>query len=119
MIPDFQTLMLPLLRFIGDGKVHTTQQAVEYLSKEFKVSEEEMNEWLPSKKQKTFYNRVYWAKAHLKMAGIIENVGRGLFKITFRGKEILNENPSFIGIKYLNERYPDIQKSIVTPKEYT
>ena len=117
MIPDFQTLMLPLLKFIGDGEVYTTQQAVEYLSKEFKVSEEEMNEWLPSKKQKTFYNRVHWAKAHLKMAGIIDNVGRGLFKITTRGKEILNENPSFIGIKYLNERYPDFNKSIVTSKK--
>ena len=54
MIPDFQTLMLPLLKFIGDGEVYTTQQAVEYLSKEFKVSEEEMNEWLPSKSKRRF-----------------------------------------------------------------
>lgn len=107
MIPDFQTLMLPLLRFLKDGEVHTTKSAVEKLSKEFKLTEEELNVWLPSKVQKTFYNRVHWAKAHLKMAGAIENTGKGLFRITSRGIEILQENPKLINLKYLTGKFED------------
>jgi len=63
-----------------------------------------LNEWLPSKSQKKFYNYVYWAKAHLKMAGAIENQGRGKFQITNRGIEILKENPTHIKIKYLTNK---------------
>lgn len=62
MIPDYQSLMLPLMKFISDGQVHNTQDAVNYLGKEFHLTEEELNEWLPSKRQKTFHNRVHWAR---------------------------------------------------------
>lgn len=107
MIPDYQALMLPLLKFIKDGQVYKTQEAVDALAKEFRLNEDELNEWLPSKRQKTFHNRVHWAKAHLKMANVIENVGRGLFKITERGKSILQESPNAINVKYLTKKYSD------------
>ncbi len=71
-----------------------------------------LNEWLPSKSQKKFYNRIYWAKAHLKMAGAIENIGKGQFKITNRGEQILRENPSFINVKYLAEKFEDYRSLI-------
>jgi restriction system protein len=99
MIPDYQNLMLPLLKFISDGQIHSIKEAIESLAKEFKLSEEDLNEWLPSKSQKKFYNRVYWAKAHLKMAGAIENV-------------ILKETPSFINVKYLTEKFEDYRNLI-------
>lgn len=54
MIPDYQSLMLPLLKFISDGKDHSTKDAVDFLGKEFNLSDDDLNEWLPSKKQKTF-----------------------------------------------------------------
>ncbi|MCW3074707.1 MAG: putative Mrr restriction system protein [Flaviaesturariibacter sp.] len=113
MIPDYQTLMLPLLKYISDGNIHNTQNAVSDLAKEFNLSEEELEEWLPSKKQKTFHNRVHWAKAHLKMAGTVENVGRGLFKLTNRGKSILGDQPVVINVKYLTDKFPDYKESIV------
>src|SRR5665647_1842750 len=105
MIPDYQSLMLPLLKYIRDGKIHTTQDAIAIIAKQFKLNENDLNEWLPSKKQKTFHNRVYWAKAHLKMAGVIENFGRGEFKITNRGIKILKEDPAFINVKYLTNKF--------------
>lgn len=112
MIPDYQSLMLPLIKFISDGEIHNTQDAVSYLGKEFQLSEDELNEWLPSKKQKTFNNRVHWAKAHLKMSNVIENVGRGLFKLTERGKQILKESPSSVNVKYLTEKFSDYNELI-------
>jgi restriction system protein len=103
---------LPLLNFISDGQIHSIKEAIESLAKEFKLSEEDLNEWLPSKSQKKFYNRVYWAKAHLKMAAAIENVSKGQFKITDRGKQILKETPSFINVKYLTEKFEDYRNLI-------
>ncbi len=58
MIPDYQTLMLPLLKFINDGRVYNTHDAINELSNDFKLSEAELNEWLPSKKQQTFVFQV-------------------------------------------------------------
>ena len=111
-IPDYQTLMRPLLIFISDGQIHSTQDAVDQLAREFKLTEEELNEWLPSKKQRTFHNRVHWAKAHLKMSGAIENVSKGLFKITDRGRLALANTPDRINVKYLMNLFTDYGERI-------
>lgn len=113
MIPDYQSLMLPLLKLVSDNKIHNIQDAISILANQFNLTEEELNEWLPSKSQKKFYNRVYWAKAHLKMAGAIENIGKGQFKMTNRGKEILHDNPPFINVKYLTSKFNDY-KNLIT-----
>lgn len=112
MIPDYQTLMLPLLKFVSDGRTYNIQDLIKHLSKEFKLTEDDLNEWLPSKSQKTFYNRVYWAKAHLKMAGTIDNVSKGNFKITEKGKLVLEKNPDFVNVKYLMNFFPDYDEKI-------
>jgi len=112
MIPDYQTLMLPLLRFICDGQIHNTKDAVEYLAREFNLTEEELDDWLPSKKQKTFHNRVHWAKAHLKMSGAIENISKGLFKITDNGRFILTKETPSVSVKYLMSIFPDYEQKI-------
>ena len=111
-IPDYQTLMLPLLNLISDGEIHTTQHAIAELSKQLNLTEKELNEWLPSKKQKTFHNRVHWAKAHLKMSEAIENTSKGHFKITNRGKLILEKKPSSLNVKYLMNLFPDYEEKI-------
>ncbi len=113
MIPEFQTLMLPILKLASDGLIHTMQETIESLAKQLELTEEDLNEWLSSKSQKKFYNYVYWAKAHLKMAGALENKARGQFQITNRGLEILSENPALINIKYLTNKYSDY-KSLMT-----
>ena len=105
-IPDFQTLMLPLLQLTGDKQDHSTKKAVEILAEKFKLSEYEKKELLPSGRQSTFSNRVSWAKAHLKMAGLIEAPNRGIYRITPRGLSVLKQNPPIINIKFL-EQFPE------------
>jgi restriction system protein len=111
MIPDYQTLMLPLLKFSGDQQEHSITDTIDFLANKYKLKEEELNEWLPSKSQKLFYNRVYWAKAYLKMAGLVENTRRSHFKITQQGLETLKENVESINIKYLR-KFPEFISTI-------
>ena len=90
-IPDYQTIMMPFLRFSGDGQVHKKHEAVEYLADEFELTDDERKELLPSGKQSLFDNRIAWAKTYLKQAGLIDSPKRGLFVITERGKQLLAE----------------------------
>jgi len=95
--------MLPLLKYVEDNIEHSNGETTLYLTNIFNLTEDQQKEMLPSKKQPVFYNRVAWAKAYLKMAGLIENTRRGHFKITSRGIEILKQNPTTINLKFLKE----------------
>jgi restriction system protein len=105
-IPDFQTIMLPLLRFCEDGKEHSNQEALDALASQFQLSDSERKQLLPSGQQRLFDNRVAWARAHMKMALLIENPRRGMFRITESGKSVLAQNPSSINLKFLRQ-YPE------------
>lgn len=100
-IPDYQTLMLPLLRCFADGKEHSVQDVVNTLAREFSLTEEELRELLPSGKQPVFYSRAGWAKTYLVKARLIDKVRRSHYVITRRGREVLNENPSEIKNEFL------------------
>lgn len=102
-IPDFQSIMLPLLKFCADGKEHTNRDALDALAMEFNLSEDEQKELLPSGQQCVIDNRVAWARAHMKMAGLVENTRRGVFRITARGQEALEKKPTEINLRYLSE----------------
>ena len=102
-IPDFQSLMLSLLTFLADGKEHTTKEALHYLADEFQLTDEQRQEMLPSRNQTVFYNRVTWAKAHLKMAALVENLKRGSFRITANGLDVLKQKPLAINLKFLRQ----------------
>ena len=105
-MPDFQKIMLPLLKFAGDNKEHTTQSAYDYISNNFSLTEEEKKELLPSGTQTTIENRVSWAKAYLTKAGLLEKTRRSYFKIRDIGLKVLEENPKEINIHYL-EKFPE------------
>ncbi len=102
-IPGFQTFMLPLLQFAGDGKEHSLLEAYEYLAKVFGLSEEERNELLASGKQSKFENRVSWVRTYLQKAGLLEATGRARFCITERGRQVLSSNPREINNRFLNQ----------------
>jgi restriction system protein len=102
-IPDFQSIMLPLVRHCGDGQEHTTSDTVEALAAEFSLSEHERTALLPSGVQGVFVNRVAWAKSHLKMAGLVESPRRGVFRITPRGLEVLQKKPNAINLRLLHQ----------------
>ncbi|MBZ4409527.1 restriction endonuclease [Myxococcus sp. XM-1-1-1] len=105
-IPDFQSAMLPILRLAQDGRDHTLRETVESIASEFKATEEERNELLPSGRQRRLHNRVGWAKTYLQKAGLLEPNGRGRFRITARGQEVLQRRPSRIDMKFL-EQFPE------------
>jgi restriction system protein len=105
-IPDYQSIMLPFLRFLGDKKDHSFREILNALAKEFNLSEEELRELLPSGKQPIFDNRVGWARTYMKKAGLLESTRRGVFRITERGLRVLGEKPAEINVKYL-KRFPE------------
>ena len=100
-IPDFQSFMLPRLKFASDGKEHSQSEASEALSHHFSITEPERREMLPSGRQTRFNNRVAWANVYLRKSGFLESTRRGRFKITERGQEILRSNPARIDVKFL------------------
>ncbi|SOE92878.1 restriction system protein [Burkholderia sp. D7] len=104
-IPDFQTLMLPVLRTAEAGEVKISD-VVELLANEFQLTEEERSELLPSGKQTTFANRVHWAKSYLGKAGLVELTKRAHFCISDRGRNVLVNLPERIDIRFL-EQFPE------------
>lgn len=105
-IPDYQTLMLPVLKLAADGAEHKFSHAVELLAEEFSLSTEERNELLPSGSQAVFNNRVGWARSYLKQAGLLSSPKRGFFTITPKGGALLAKNPERVDISIL-EQYPE------------
>lgn len=102
-IPDYQSVMLPLLRLAADGKEHTLREAVEELAEQFKLTEEERKELLPSGSQFTFANRVGWARTYMNKAALLESTRRGYFRITQRGRDVLAKNQPEINVKFLDQ----------------
>jgi restriction system protein len=132
-VPDYQTCMLPLLKFYADGQDHTYREALEALAKEFHLTDEERREMLPSGQQEVFDNRIGWARTYMKKAGLIEAPKRGINKITQRGLDVLKKKPSRIDVNYLSqfqefkdfrtlrhtksEEEPEIEPNNKTPEE--
>jgi len=106
-VPDYQSVMLPLLRFTGERNDEaSTGEAVEVLAKEFKLTDEDLKEMLPSGIQSTFVNRVGWAATYMKKAGLLEATRRGYYRITPRGQELLKKQPKAVNVKLLRQ-YPE------------
>ena len=105
-IPDYQTLMLPVLQLASDQLEHKFREVVEALAEKFSLSDDERAELLPSGSQTVFHNRVGWARSYLKQAGLLESPRRGYFRITDQGLILLAENPERINVSLL-ERYPE------------
>jgi restriction system protein len=114
-IPDFQTIMLPLLKFAGDKKEHSTRETIDALAEEFGLTEEEKEKLLPSGKQAVFPNRVGWAKTYLTKAGLLKSTRHSYYEITERGLEALKKNLSSIDATYL-EQYPEFV-SFISPSK--
>jgi len=108
-IPDYETVMLPLLRFLQDGREHLFRDAVEHVSNEFNLSDAEKEELLPSGRQPIINNRVGWARMYLKNAGLLESPARGYVKITEKGAKVLESNPAKIDVKFLR-KFPEFNQ---------
>ena len=100
-IPDYQSIMLPLLRYSGDGQEHSLRGTIAALAKEFDLTPDELAEQLPSGFQAVFDNRVGWARTYLKKAGLLKAPRRGYAQITPRGLEVLAQEPEQIDVSFL------------------
>lgn len=108
-IPDYQSLMMPVLELAGDGKEHQFRPTAERLADQFGLSPLEREEMLPSGLQPVFENRLGWAITYLVKAGLLERPRRGVFRITVRGKEVLQASLERLDVKYL-ERFPEFKE---------
>ncbi len=108
-IPDYQTLMLPVLKYLSDGNEHSLRETTSTLTEEFNLTDEERKQLLPSGKQTVVNNRVAWAVTYLRQAGLIENIKRGVLRITARGRQVLAEDPGRVD-NLLLERFEEFQE---------
>lgn len=107
-IPDYQTIMLPLLTFASDRQEHSARESIDHLGQAFGLSDAERKELLSSGQQ-TFDNRVGWALTYLKKAGLLEATRRSHYRITDRGLTALRTRPSRVDVKFL-EQYPEFME---------
>ncbi len=102
-VPDFQTMMLPLLRFAQDQAEISTRNVIPFLKSYYKLSEKDVSEKILLGRQTKLYNRISWIFAHFQEAGVIEKTPRGFYKITSRGIELLEQNPEKISLETLKQ----------------
>jgi len=105
-IPDYQSIMLPLLELVSDKREWVFRNVVEELSKKYSLTEEERKELLPSGQQPIFDNRVGWARTYMKKAGLIDSPKRGVLRISNKGLEVLQSKPDRINVKFL-QKFPE------------
>lgn len=116
-IPDFQSLMLPLLKITADGKEHNVHDAVRKFESDFALNDEEKEARIPSGSQTVLMNRTIWARTYLKKALLITDPRRSYFQITQRGLDLLAENPKEININLLKRYSEFLEFSTRRPKE--
>ena len=102
-IPDYQSIMLPLLKLAGDNQIHQVHDAVARLAQEFNLADEEKQERIPSGRVSRFHNNVTWARTYMKKAGLLEDPRLGQFRITERGCNVLANKPAAINTKFLQQ----------------
>ncbi len=106
-VPDFQSMMFPLLKLTADGQEHTLSEAIETLAQQYKLTDDDRRELLPSGKQSKFVNRVGWSATYLRKTKLLEGTGKGRFRITERGRSELRANPARMDLRYL-DKYPEL-----------
>lgn len=109
MIPDYQSLMLPILRIAEDGEEHRIGDIIEPLGQKLGLNPQQLSEMLPSGRQPVFNNRVHWAKTYLAQAKLLEITRRGHFRITRRGLDVLRSSPERVDNKLL-EQFEDFNE---------
>jgi len=117
-IPDYQTVMLPLLRFLGDGRERSLGEAVEAISGEFHLTPDQRQQLLPSGTSTVIGSRVGWARTYMKKAGLIDSTRRGFIRITERGLDVLKRNLKRIDVNFLGQ-FPEFVEFRTLRREET
>lgn len=110
-IPDYQTLMLPVLRVLGDGADHTAASVIDALATKFNLTPEEREQLVGNQRIKLIASRAHWAMTYLAQAGLTDRPRRGVWCITDEGRRLLATNPGRIDNTLL-ARYESFQSFI-------
>ncbi len=97
-IPDYQSLMLPVLISTRDGNEHPIAEIRDTIAPALGITEGDREEFLPSGKIPVYNSRIGWAKTYLDKAGLLHTVRRGVYQITERGQAVLAEGPTRIDV---------------------
>jgi|TARA_Y100000294_G_scaffold79544_1_gene74760 restriction system protein len=100
-IPDYESIMLPLLKTLSGGKEMSLREHIDEMAKYYNLTEDERKVLIPSGRSYMFDGRVSWARTYMKQAGLLESPRRGYVKITNEGKKVLNQNIEKINRKFL------------------
>src|SRR5579872_6118392 len=96
-IPDYQTLMLPVLRAAAEGEKKVANVA-DLVADKMGLTSEERVAMLPSGRQRVLHNRIHWSKFYLTKAGLIRSPSGGRFVATEEGRKLLATNPERINV---------------------
>jgi len=94
-VPDYETLMLPVLRLFASG-ARNVAECVPHIQSEFAISDEEAQELIPSGRITVLQSRAHWARTYLSKAGLLHSPARNLHLITDKGRALLDQNPARI-----------------------
>lgn len=100
-VPDFQSMMLPFLEFHKDGQPHHSRDSMKYIIERHALTDQDVNEPVPSGSMTKLKNRLSWAGVYLRKAGLLAKAGKGVNQITDEGKRVLSNPPDRISVKYL------------------
>jgi restriction system protein len=104
-VPDFQSMMLPALESLADGKPHSMKEIRDSVAQKMGVTDKDRDEKLQSGTSR-FDNRIAWIRAHFVFAKLVESPMRGEIQITERGKEVLQSNLKKIDLRFL-QKFPE------------
>lgn len=112
-VPDFQTIMRPLLDLHADGDEHEIATTRGEVADFFDLTPDDLAERIPSGRVTTLQNRVGWATTYLLRAGLLERPRRAHYRITPRGREILTQHPERVDLSVLNhfEEFQDFRRT--------
>jgi restriction system protein len=99
-IPDYQTLMLPVLQLAAMGETRVPDVA-NRIADQFELTQGERDQLLPSGRQRLLHNRTHWAKFYMSKAGLIDSTRRGWFVTSDAGRALLATKPHRIDVQTL------------------
>jgi restriction system protein len=102
-VPDFQSMMLPLLEALADGAEHSNAAVYDTVARQMNVAAEDLQLMHSGGEQTVFYNRVAWGKTYLNKGGLLKSPRRGTIQITESGQRVLKTRPPKIDIRFLKQ----------------
>jgi restriction system protein len=108
LVPDYETLMLPLLELLADGRERTAIECREALTSRFGLTLEDLSARIPSGAN-LFGSRLHWASTYLVKSGVLMRPRRGVLQLTDRGRALLSESPKQLDTTLLAERYEEMR----------